>query len=1667
MALYDAKAFFSGRPGRAVIWLLAVLAAWAVLGVPHGVAEAASRRKPERPAPDHARHRVMEHMPAVAGEDFEREIVTALAALGDRRAGTPGGEAAADFVFDFFSSLGIGEVGRHAYQLPFLGHGPTRINLAGTDRFAPLLPTDLNALTPGAVPPEGIGGRAVYGGKGDFASLSGREISGQIVLMELDSGKNWINAAQLGAKALIYIDRGVDGGPSTAGFYRDKFELTPIKFPRFYMRAQEARALFGDFDAPDFAAPEVLLTAAARWEQAIAENIHVFIPGSDPNLAHEVILVEAAYDTGAFVPGRAPGADQAASLAALLRLALELRDAPPARSVLLAATSGQGRDQAGMRELITALRVKGRDLRGVVRELKEGIERDTAAKEALQAALEAEGAGNILVSPAVSQWLITGLKDAVDSLTTRLMRLRLEVEGAQESLETTRLAEERRVLRRLVWLEDFSTVTPEERQVLLGVIPAAMDRLGESIKSAEEQLRCVQSARDLRRQVGDKDILAAVSLYLSSRGNGVGGFCEGFTYELKPEVNISQAYGQIGRFLSDSAATIESEMGLSRTGEPFYRDALRQSRLHPWQSYLVDKPKLGGEVSAIAGILGLTLATVNDSRGLWGTPDDIPEHVDFAFLSRQSRFATRLLADVCSKPFDAGDRRPRNVLASLTGRANFIRQGELFPERPAPGTVFLVYQGKSRFYAMADAKGIFRVNGLSSSKYVLDKAIIEGFRFDPDTGEAVWAVDKKQTGKDAYRVKMSRDAMETDLIMFGCDQSTLFSALDPRTFRYFTKIELLDGRREAPPMRSWFSRLDTLDSTLLTLFLEPGTPYKLILSDTVLARKMILLNASPKDPLGTGYSVDQWPILPVTEMAAARDMWDLLAPRIQNLEEHGIFNERIRELEHAGVAQLKAGEEALAGQSYDAFVSAARSSWALATRVYNDVEKTQKDVLLGVLFYIALFVPFAYCLERVIFCYADIHKRILGFCGILAAVIAVVYHVHPAFRLTYSPLVVILAFFILGLSFGVAMIIFFRFEREMGDLQKRAMHVKTSEIGGLKAFAAAFVIGVSNLRRRKIRTTLTCLTLIILTFTIMSFTAVKSTRQEGAVKYRDDAPYQGALIKNIGWRSLPPEALATVSDMFASGESVLPLSWYELADKTQPGMSELVSSSGRVTAQGVMGLSTQPGEAARMGRILTGGRWFAPGERMAVILPEGLAKRLDVVPLSPGRDMVRLFGMDFRVVGVFGQNALDGATDLDGETLTPVVFPSEAAMEATEAEKEAMDSGEDVRAMQSRYQHVDGDVTVIIPHDVLMGLGGSLKSISVSPPVGVSGGPDGTDGMDARTLASRLAERFGLAIYAGEQNGTFVYHSSDTLSYAGVPNIIIPLIISVCIVLNTMIGSVYERKREIGVYTAVGLAPTHVSFLFIAEALAFAVISAVLGYLLAQTAAGLLSGTSIWAGMTANYSSLAGVAAMLLVIAVVLLSVIYPSKVAGEIAIPDVNRSWTLPEAIDGVISVHLPFLMRIREQEYAGGFLYDYYKSHQDISHGLFSTDDVQFAFECPWDVPDKGPHPGEIDTAFRELRSCFRLTAMVWLAPFDFGIKERVDILFVPDMKNPGFMEIQVTLRRVAGEAGMWKRLNKGFLDNLRKQLLVWRSLDPENQVAYEENIVAGFAEQKARGA
>lgn len=365
---------------------------------------------------------------------------------------------------------------------------------------------------------------------------------------------------------------------------------------------------------------------------------------------------------------------------------------------------------------------------------------------------------------------------------------------------------------------------------------------------------------------------------------------------------------------------------------------------------------------------------------------------------------------------------------------------------------------------------------------------------------------------------------------------------------------------------------------------------------------------------------------------------------------------------------------------------------------------------------------------------------------------------------------------------------------------------------------------------------------------------------------------------------------------------------------------------------------------------------------------------------------------------------------------------------------EALESGEDVQAFQSRYDHIAGNRTLIMPYRTLLAAGGQLKGVAVRFKTAV----------DQSKMAADLVDRFGLALFSGEPGGTFLYHAGDIMSYSGAPNIVIPLVISVFIVLNTMIGSVYERKREIAIYTSVGLAPSHVAFLFVAEALAFAVISVVLGYLVAQISAGLMAGTALWSGITVNYSSLSGVAAMALVILVVLISVIYPARTASQIAIPDVNRSWKLPETQDNRLTLTLPFLMKHHEYNSVGGFLHDFFQSHLNVSHGVFSTGDIHLSAAGQ-------PAHAAGETTAPSTASLLQLSSRVWLAPFDLGIMQEVVLDFSPVADEAGFLEVHVRLERHSGEINAWHRINKAFLHHLRRQLLIWRSLDDGEKEHY----------------
>ncbi len=1572
------------------------------------------------------------HAATAVGQSSLRETIETLSRFGSRTTGSPGYEKAANFLEQQLHALGF-EPQSYFYELPirhFLG-----AELSFDNKKLSLASFTNNAITPEAIDGT-LSAPLYYVGKGQLQELDGKDLQGSIVLIDFDSGRNWQLLASLGAKAAIFLQ---DDNSQERIFFTEKHELTPLQFPCFWMTRDQATKFFGPLQNQKTPLrPQVMLQSHCVWENILAKNIYSLIKGTDPKLSKELLIIEAFFDNEEFVSGNSPGADAATSIATFLKIAESLAGSPQQRSILLIATSGQAQTLAGMRDMIWSINARSKDLRNQKRQLQKEINKGKSNLKMLQGLtfpLTSDKKRDVFIEVAIKN----SLEKAIDQISRELMSLRLSEQTDETKQLIKHSASQRLLYKKLGWAESFHDLPEGEAELLKQIIPKTIVRNKLIVSDAEQQLQALQSALTFRNLVQDYEVAAMVSLHLSSHGDGVGGFHRGWLYNLKQTINRTSVYSPMAEILDN--------IGQPAVGRARYQDTLRPSHLRTWDSWFLDKPNLGGEVSALAGYLGLSLVTTGDGRMLWGTPSDTTERIDWTYLRDQAQLVERLVLGLARTKILQSNNMPRDGFVTVTARTNLLLQGELFADYPAKDTTILGYQGLNKFYSMVDDFGYSTIKGLADKKHVLDKLVIEGYRFDETTGKVLWAIDKKETGKDNYRLKLLRKSMQTNLVMFNCRQTTLFDLLEPRSFAYLTKIHLFDGRRDAPPEHYWFSRIDTRDSIISSIYTEPGTRLKLTLSDTVLTNKMILTNGSEKHPLGIGYLVDQYPSIPNTIYHAAKDTWTLLVPRIDNLENHGIYDARINNLKTRGLQALATSSKNFDTFTYSVARASAEKALALAARVYVQIEDTQKDVLFGVLFYVALFVPFAFVMERFLFNFATIYKRIVGFSLILILLIAVIYNVHPAFELAYSPMVVILAFFIIGLSLMVTLIIFFRFEDEMILLQRRATHKRPAEISRWKAFVAAFFLGVSNLRRRRLRTILTCTTLIILTFTIMSFTTIKSGREEVRLPFQPKAPYQGLLLRSVNRQSLPPQATDILVSSMPATSRPAPRVWLEGTDPSSPVSVPLRHGDAEIEIHGLIGLSPNEAYVTKLNSLLTTGRWFTDKDQTAIILEEQMAARLGVT--AGAEQTVLLWGSPFTVLGTFKAADFEKAIDLDGEPLTPVIFPEEAGTQMTEAEMEALESGDDVRSFQSRYQHIPAGQTAIIPAKTLLAAGGQLKNIAVRP----------ADPSDIPNIARRLTDRFSLAIFTGEKDGVWLYNISDTMKYSGVPDIIIPLLISVLIVLNTMISSVYERKGEIAVYTSVGLAPSHVGFLFVAEAMALAVISVVIGYLVAQVSAAIFSATPLWAGITVNYSSMAGVAAMMLVMAVVLVSVLYPAKVAARIAIPDVNRTFKLPMPVDNRIEVTLPFLMKFREHESIGGFIYQYLDSHRDISHGIFSTGPVEVVFSCST-VTEIHKMIAESDSP-SDLR-CLHIRSNVWLAPFDFGIMQTVDIQFCPAQEGQEFLEIKITLHRQSGESTVWQRINTSFLHEVRKQLLVWRSFDEEAHDQLKEYFQQVVAEK-----
>ncbi|MBN1459485.1 MAG: M28 family peptidase [Armatimonadetes bacterium] len=1193
---------------------------------------------------------------------------------------------------------------------------------------------------------------------------------------------------------------------------------------------------------------------------------------------------------------------------------------------------------------------------------------------------------------------------------------------------------------------------------------------GVPVQEKAKFLGLIPYTKDTRKKMAINLLLA---FDLSTQSQRVGVFYKGMFYDQREDTDISRNFSDFGRTLRENAqlmADWETTAGFNWDAEAQFADAINPIYGKPWTTFIFGHIALDNEPITLGGGRGAAFVTTDDARHLIDTPFDTTDNLNFRNLYEQTAFLAASMWDIVNDPKMPIDKEPKfdrmNVsggFAELTVKAlAYEPKKSIVADQVIDGTMVVARMSESTLMGTrGDLVEIVNPNGHPQqgsahfwgyptiNAYGWRKpTYIEAYHTNPDTGHIDYAPDRGAQGnrnypRDPTEFFITSGKKEFTIVVFDCVPISLYDLVDPQSLTTLRYIKVYDGITDAEPRRfgltvphpePWRGHVE--DVALVFAEQQPqdskhAARVKVMMGLGPGSVRMLLLNAdtiTKENPSGLGYEAAAPTTIPHTPLQVTRDMWQLDEMRLQKLASFRIVNEIISSknpetpgLHEKAKALLTEAQEALETKDYELADARARAAWGYEARAYPAVLSTMNDVVKGVLFYLALMLPFAFFTERLVFAFPDLRAQIAGFCGIFFAICLVFSFIHPAFEITKNPWIIPLAFIMVALSVLVITLVVMKFETQLKALQMKMSGVHRADIGRMSVAAAAFSLGISNMRKRRARTLFTCLTLVLLTFTVLSFTSVKTATQYNERKAKGKPTYQGLLIRNAMWEPLEESAYRILNDEFGRDRAVAPRAWFFTSKTDEQSFLQVSTSASDATydARALTGLSPAESEVTAIDQALQAGRWFKPDDVHAAIIPTRMAEEFNIKAEDVGKVKIFLGGVPYDLIGIIDASKARRTVDLDQEPLTPVDWIQMQRMSR-------QGGGQQTQAGQQggfqEYLHLSPDQTVFVPFDTAVNLGAEVESVAVSFVQ-----PD-----EVRRTLRALMPRLGFNLYAGTGDEIRKWSAIGRTSIIGMTDVLIPILIAALIVLNTMLGAVYERVREIHIFSSIGLAPSHIAMLFIAESFVYAILGAIFGYLVGQGMAKVITVFGLLPGLYLNYSSVAAVASTAVVIGVVLLSTLYPARKASEVATPAIERSWQLPEPEGDQWTIPLPFAVTGDQATALTRFMMEWFEAYEEYSIGDFVTQDVSSHEETT------------------EFGTSYIIDLMAWVAPFDLGVSQRVQLRTLPtDMED--VYEIQLRLERASGDVSSWRRVNRRFLNTLRKQFLIWRTLRAEERDRY----------------
>ena len=859
--------------------------------------------------------------------------------------------------------------------------------------------------------------------------------------------------------------------------------------------------------------------------------------------------------------------------------------------------------------------------------------------------------------------------------------------------------------------------------------------------------------------------------------------------------------------------------------------------------------------------------------------------------------------------------------------------------------------------------------------------------------------------------------------------------------------ELVPGLVKATTLNA---RTDSRNRIACTLRFAGGTQYYTDKEGRIKvlgANGELLLGSTPETPMGEGVPLERAALLALDGISqGASDYWFLNENRLKALRERHIVNDALETLHAESREHLDEAVQARTNLDYSTARAHEVAATCLENRVYSPLRGITDDLVKAVVILLLIAIPFAFALERLVFGFTSIYKQVLGFAGFFLATFLVLFLTHPAFALASAPIVIFLAFVIILLSGITIAIVMSRIRQEIRAIQGLASTVHGADRGGSTGLAAV-LIGISGMRNRPLKTFLTAMTVLLLTFTILvfaSFTSELGVVETYLGKGQDEERIE---LHRFSYLAVADEMVRTVQTLYGARFHVfrrggLYRNPAQGSDRAMTPLSPdrilLNRANGRMAGLGaVFGVDApETGVNARLGRLLPGltnAAWAHP----PVYLSEATAAKLGV---RPG-DEVMLIGRPFTFAGVFSGAALQEITTIDSTKIVPPDF--EATVKNIEKSAGRSASVEDMEdADAGSFGWFSPDRLAIADLRVLEQAWPNYTQVNF-----VTLYPRGGES-DLAGAARDLAVLFRGAVHVKSHEGARRLFFTRAVAGSGFSDVIVPLLLGGLIIFSSLMGSIVDREREIFTYSALGLAPPDVGALFFAESAVYSVLGGMGGYLLGLVVANTLTVLGTHGYLHApglNVSALSSVMTILIVMAVVMLSTIYPALKAGKSANPGVTRQWRMPAPEGDLHRFVFPFT--VSAADFAGilSFIREHFENHGDATLGNFAARKVEL-----FRLDDAaGAHLG--------------IRADVSLAPFDLGVFQEFR-MYSREFNIPGIEEVVVELERRSGAPGAWLRGNRVFVEEMRQQFLLWRSLPISTVEHYRRQTAESLGEGAA---